>query len=146
MRNLRSKKAFTLIELIIVIVILGILAGIAIVGYQAVIDRANESKVEQAAQSYDRSIRALAAFDQGEPWDASYHTLMIGDLPAGFTVAYFADVADADADPAVPIADITAAPATDDVEVVEFTDDDYTARLVLTNSSSDPGNVSTRTN
>ena len=39
MRLTAGRKAFTLVELIIVIVILGILAGIAIVGYQAVIAR-----------------------------------------------------------------------------------------------------------
>ena len=57
-----KRKAFTLIELIIVIVVLGILATIAIVGYRAVIDRANQSSAENAAKSFDRQIRAQAAF------------------------------------------------------------------------------------
>jgi len=57
-----KRKAFTLIELIIVIVVLGILATIAIVGYRAVIDRANQSSAENAAKSFDRQVRAQAAF------------------------------------------------------------------------------------
>jgi prepilin-type N-terminal cleavage/methylation domain-containing protein len=61
-----KRKAFTLIELIIVIVVLGILATIAIVGYRAVIDRANQSSAENAAKSFDRQIRAQAAFGMGD--------------------------------------------------------------------------------
>jgi prepilin-type N-terminal cleavage/methylation domain-containing protein len=57
-----KRKAFTLIELIIVIVVLGILATIAIVGYRAVIDRSNQASAENAAKSFDRQIRAQAAF------------------------------------------------------------------------------------
>jgi len=63
-----KRKAFTLIELIIVIVVLGILATIAIVGYRAVIDRANQSSAENAAKSFDRELGGLAAFGmQGNP-------------------------------------------------------------------------------
>ena len=57
-----KRKAFTLIELIIVIVVLGILATIAIVGYRAVIDRANQASAENAAKSFDRQLGAMAAF------------------------------------------------------------------------------------
>jgi len=45
-----------------VIVVLGILATIAIVGYRAVIERSNQASAENAAKSFDRQIRAQAAF------------------------------------------------------------------------------------
>ena len=61
-----KRKAFTLIELIIVIVVLGILATIAIVGYRAVIDRANGASAEAAAKSFDRQLGAQAAFGMEE--------------------------------------------------------------------------------
>ena len=57
-----GQKAFTLVELIIVIVIVGILAAISIVGYQSVVDRAEEQAVKTSLESVDREYRALAAF------------------------------------------------------------------------------------
>ena len=60
----RLSKAFTLIELIVVIVVLGILATIAIVGYRAVIDQTNQRSVEEAARSFDRQINTMASFGQ----------------------------------------------------------------------------------
>jgi hypothetical protein len=62
----RFSKAFTLIELIVVIVVLGILATIAIVGYRAVIDQTNQRSVEEAARSFDRQINTMASFGQEE--------------------------------------------------------------------------------
>lgn len=59
-----KRKAFTLIELIIVIVVLGILATIAIVGYRAVIDRSNQASAENSARAFDRQLRTQASFGQ----------------------------------------------------------------------------------
>jgi type IV pilus assembly protein PilA len=65
-RTAPGRKAFTLIELIVVIVILGILAAIAVVGFGSVIDKAREDRVVKAAQSFDRAHRALLAFELGD--------------------------------------------------------------------------------
>ena len=41
-----TKKGFTLVELLVVIAILAILASVAVVGYTAFLDKANDSKAE----------------------------------------------------------------------------------------------------
>ena len=58
-------RAFTLVELIIVIVIVGLLAAISIVGYSAVVDRSEQAAAETTLQSVDREYRALDAFNAG---------------------------------------------------------------------------------
>ena len=63
---MKIRKAFTLIELIVVIVVLGILATIAIVGYRAVIDQTNQRSVEEAARSFDRQLTTMASFGQDD--------------------------------------------------------------------------------
>ena len=62
----RKTRAFTLIELIVVVVVLGILATIAIVGYRAVTDQTNQRSVEEAARSFDRKINTMASFGQDD--------------------------------------------------------------------------------
>lgn len=58
----RTSKAFTLVELIVVVVVLGILATIAIVGYRAVIDQTSQRSIEEAARSLDRQMTTMASF------------------------------------------------------------------------------------
>jgi type II secretory pathway pseudopilin PulG len=48
--------------LIVVIVVLGILATIAIVGYRAVIDNTSQRSIEEAARSLDRQLSTMASF------------------------------------------------------------------------------------
>lgn len=59
----RARKGFTLIELIVVIVILGILAALAIPTFSKVIERARKSNLERAAEALGREAVALAAFE-----------------------------------------------------------------------------------
>ena len=61
MRNLR--KGFTLLELIVVIVVLGILAAIAIPTFAGVISRANHSSALTTAQSFKAEADAIYAQD-----------------------------------------------------------------------------------
>jgi len=61
----RSKKAFTLLELIVVVVVLGILALVAVPSFKGVIDNTRGSVAEQTARSIARDANALAAFNTG---------------------------------------------------------------------------------
>lgn len=59
----RSKKAFTLLELIVVVVVLGILAALAIPSFSTVKQSAADKVALNSAASIYRNAEALAAFD-----------------------------------------------------------------------------------
>ena len=61
MKKLRSKKGFTLIELIVVIAILGILATIAIPRFSGFTDKAKVRADDQYVALYKNAIVTLAA-------------------------------------------------------------------------------------
>ncbi len=61
MNTVKKTDGFTLLELIIVIAILAILSCVAVVGYSAYIDRANDSNAEQfMANIYQHAVLANA--------------------------------------------------------------------------------------
>ena len=59
----RSKKAFTLLELIVVIVVLGILAALAIPSFTTVKQKSADKVAYNTAASIYRAASAAAAFD-----------------------------------------------------------------------------------
>ena len=69
---LHARKAFTLLELIVVIVVAGILAGIAIPTFNAVKTRSNEQRAVMEAKAFAKEVESLAAFTEGG--DASSFT------------------------------------------------------------------------
>lgn len=75
--KLRAKKlpGFTLLELVVVIVVIGILAAIAIPTFQGVIDRANDASAQTTLQAITHDAEVLYAMDQGSTpaqWYAAF--------------------------------------------------------------------------
>jgi prepilin-type N-terminal cleavage/methylation domain-containing protein len=66
-KNLKSKKGFTLIELIVVIVIVGILAAILIPRFSGFTDRANETDALVKAKQVATAMDALYA-EENNSW------------------------------------------------------------------------------
>ena len=72
----KSQKGFTLIELMIVVVIIGILAAIAIPNFIAMQNRAKEGSVKSNMHTFQ-----LAAEDYGVQNDGKYSTTALGVEP-----------------------------------------------------------------
>lgn len=87
MKNFR--QAFTLLELIVVIVILGLLAALAIPTFAGVIDKSKEEATLATLQAIAREAQALKAFDQGE-WSNHYFEAAAADTHYAYEAGAFA--------------------------------------------------------
>jgi prepilin-type N-terminal cleavage/methylation domain-containing protein len=63
----RRTAAFTIVELLIVIVVISILAAITIVGYNGIQTRAENTKTINAVGAYARALQSYAAINGGYP-------------------------------------------------------------------------------
>ena len=66
-KTMKSERGFTIVELLIVIVVIGILAGITIVAYNGVTARANTSAARVAGNSVLKKAEAYNADLNGYP-------------------------------------------------------------------------------
>jgi type IV pilus assembly protein PilA len=87
----RARKGFTLLELIVVLVILGLLAAIAIPTYQRIISESEKTSVRETAKAFSRNVLAIASIDQvsgAVPTDSAVVDAADAELDASVTIAY----------------------------------------------------------
>lgn len=73
-KALKSERGFTIVELLIVVVIIGILAAIVIVAYNGVTNRAKSSKSAATASSIVKKLEAYNAEGVGPGYPTAYST------------------------------------------------------------------------
>ena len=89
--NKMNKKGFTIVELVIVIAVIAILAGVLIPTFGGIIDRANESKaLQQATAAYKEAYAEVMADGKIENGDSTGESVE----KAGYTFTFTGTLSD----------------------------------------------------
>lgn len=88
-KTIRKDRGFTIVELLVVIVVIGILAAITIVSYVGVTARANAAKAVSNAQTVQAVAEAINADNSKYPiTTAEFASLSsVARIPAGLTIS-----------------------------------------------------------
>ena len=70
-KNIQKDRGFTIVELLIVIVVIGILAAITIVAYNGVQNRAKTASAQSLANTIAKKAEAYNAIKSGYPADGA---------------------------------------------------------------------------
>ncbi len=81
----QKQSGFTIVELLIVIVVIGILAAITVVSYTGITQRANTAKAQTNAVAVKNVADAYYAEENVYPTALGHFTSGVATLPAGIT-------------------------------------------------------------
>ena len=76
LNRIKNSRGFSLIELAVVLIIIGVIAAIAIPTFQTVIDKSEQRAVDSTADALVRNLDALGAFENGALTNANVFAAM----------------------------------------------------------------------